>query len=187
MGIVTAIALGLSAASTAAGAAGASKSAKAVKKAAATRALLAGAEADSVLENGKRQAGLIMWNSERLVGQQVASQAVSGVVIGDGSARAVVEETRNLAKMDALITMQDANFRANQIRQGADFEVMAANAQASQIYAQSRANSLSTIANMATTAANAYANSYRPTTTSGPIAATTAPTLNSPTLLNPAM
>lgn len=91
---------------------GAKKSADA-QRAAGTAGLLQGEynrrmaeyNGEKIREQSRAKADKIFEHAARLRSQQIAQQAGSGVVIGEGSAAAVTEDTRNLASEDALVAL----------------------------------------------------------------------------------
>jgi len=61
--------------------------------------------AELIRESSKQQADRVFESARRLRGQQRVAQAAQGVVIGEGSASAVQEDSFNLAARDALVTL----------------------------------------------------------------------------------
>lgn len=61
--------------------------------------------AELIREGAKQQADRVFEAARRLRGEQRVAQAAQGIVIGEGSAAAVQEDTFNLAARDALVTL----------------------------------------------------------------------------------
>lgn len=76
-------------------------------------------EARGLEEEGKRAALKIYTQSAAVKSQQLAQLAYSGVVVGDGSAQAVIDETDKLTRQDAMATLYSADRQAASKRAGA--------------------------------------------------------------------
>ena len=80
---------------------------------------------DEDQEEAERKALSIYTQSIQVKSQQVAQIAASGVVVGDGSASAIVEETDKLARMDAMAALYTGYTQAAATRSGATARVRA--------------------------------------------------------------
>lgn len=81
------------------------KQAKAAGQAGAYGAAAAEYNAEQIRLSSIDTASRIMEEAGRIRGTQQAQQAASGVVIGEGSAGVITQETENLASRDALVTL----------------------------------------------------------------------------------
>ncbi len=105
---------------------GAAKDAKAAEGAAnAARQKLLDMQAKDIIKQGKDTADLIYRKAYQARSTQVSQQAASGVLVGDGSASAVENETSYLARADALAELAQSEERANQVRAGAFYDAAA--------------------------------------------------------------
>ncbi|BBL57005.1 virion core protein, T7 gp14 family [Methylomonas koyamae] len=59
-------------------------------------------EAKQIMEQANEQARQVRAEAISVRGKQIANQAASGVVVGDGSAQAMVDEVTRLAEQDAV-------------------------------------------------------------------------------------
>ena len=82
-------------------------------------------DARNTEEEAERKALSIYTQSIQVKSQQVAQIAASGVVVGDGSASAIVEETDKLARMDAMAALYTGYTQAAATRSGATARVRA--------------------------------------------------------------
>ena len=78
-------------------------------------AMLRELENEQIKEAAVKEAALIRFRANRLRGSQIAQQAATGVVIGEGSAQAVIDDTQALAEADALVVAYNgiAGIRSN--------------------------------------------------------------------------
>jgi hypothetical protein len=101
-------------------------------------------EAEQIWKQAEDQARQIRAKAIQMRGQQVASMAASGILIGDGSSQALLDETTNLAELDAMATLyngargvlakeeegrlarQDAVFQSQQLYKQANYGMIGA-------------------------------------------------------------
>ena len=76
---------------------------------------------------------------------QVAGQAASGAIVGDGSTQAMIDHTISLANQDAIATIYTAKSRAKAIKRSGDIALIDANARADSIKKQGVASLLQSI------------------------------------------
>ena len=78
-----------------------------------------------------------------LQGMQIAEQAASGAIIGDGSTQAAIDRTISLSEQDALATLYTAKNKADFVREGGDISMFEADARADSMKKQGTASLLS--------------------------------------------
>jgi hypothetical protein len=76
-------------------------------------------EARGALEQAREEAQNIYANAAAIKAEQVAQFAAAGVVIGDGSAQAVIDETDRLSRQDALASLYTGGRQAAALRASA--------------------------------------------------------------------
>lgn len=62
-------------------------------------------EAEQIWKQAEQESSIIRSKAIQLRGTQVAQQAASGVMVGDGSAQAMLDETTKLAEQDVMATL----------------------------------------------------------------------------------
>jgi hypothetical protein len=94
-------------------------------------------EAQQILDKSQEQARQVRAQAIAVRGKQIATQAASGIVVGDGSAQAMVDEVTQLAEQDAVAyLMSGANGYISQSEKGR-LEQMDGEFQAKQLMKQS--------------------------------------------------
>ena len=77
-------------------------------------------EARGIEKEAQETAVRIYGKAAAVKGQQVAQLAASGVVVGDGSAQAVLDETDKLSRIDAMAAVMTGTRQASAKRAGRD-------------------------------------------------------------------
>lgn len=123
-------------------------------------------EAKLIVEQSKEEAREIRANAVRLRGQQVAVQAASGVIIGDGSSQAMLDEVSALSEEDAVaVLMSGANGFIAKKEEGR-LAALDGMFQSKQLATQGRNAMMSGFANAGLSLLGAYGNiANRPTQT----------------------
>ena len=98
----------------------------------------------SVMEAQKIQAAAL-----RFRGKQIATQAAAGVVVGDGSAQTMVDETTRLAEQDIYITLYNGERGEFFAMEEGRLAEMMGDAQSDAYEAQGGATLLSSVGSMA--------------------------------------
>lgn len=80
--------------------------------------------AQATLARGITESDLIYSKAVKARGSQMAQQAASGVVVGNGSAQAITERTLVLGSADSLVAIEESKAKAKQIRQAAMYDGM---------------------------------------------------------------
>lgn len=80
--------------------------------------------AQATLAKGITESDLIRSKAVKYRGSQMAQQAASGVVVGNGSAQAITERTLVLGEADALVAIEESKAKAKQIRFRAMYDGM---------------------------------------------------------------
>lgn len=129
---------------------------KAAKKAEGTqneqtakRALVDAEYAANIKEQAEYEAKKIRGEAVRIRGTQVAQQAASGVLVGNGSTAAMVDETVRLAEEDAYITLYNGEKGFLQSMEQGRLNAMEGRARADSYAAQGRASLLSGASSLA--------------------------------------
>lgn len=118
-------AAGLSLLGGAMAASAARKQAQAQQNQAYMNAMLRELENAQIKEAAAKEAALIRFRASRYRGSQIAQQANAGVVIGEGSAQAVIDDTQALAEADALVVAYNGIAGIQSNSAAARFERMA--------------------------------------------------------------
>lgn len=154
--IAAVVAIGGSLVGGAMGSSGQRKAGKAQLNAQFHNAMLSELKGEQFRRGQDQKADRIKAAALRMRGQQQASLAARGIVLGEGSAQTVIDETEALAERDALITIYDgiageqsASEDARAMRKGGENAASSANAAAN-----------ATIVNSVAGAANSYS-SYK--------------------------
>lgn len=121
MGLFAA-AVGLQVAGTLLGAAGARKSSKAQARAARAQAAAKREQADEMLTRAKFNAAVMREQGRGLQQQQIAAYAKSGVALSSGSTLATLQDTASNVNLGIQQMLDEADFKANQLRMGADID-----------------------------------------------------------------
>lgn len=79
-------------------------------------------EAEDVTNQAQTEADKIREQAIAYRGAQTVQQAASGVVIGEGTAQALLDRTSELATADVLATLYSGTNKATAIKQGADLQ-----------------------------------------------------------------
>lgn len=93
-------------------------------------------------------------------GTQIAQQAASGVIVGDGSAGQMLDQAEQLSNEDVLATMYSGANKAVSIRSGAALQEDASKRQASLLMEKAAAERTSAYLNVASSVAKLGATSY---------------------------
>lgn len=104
------------------GAIGQRKSAKAQAAAAKAQAAAKREQADEVLKRAKFNAIVMREQGRGLQAQQVASYAKSGVALTSSSTLATLQDTVSTVSLSVQQMLDEADFKANQLRMGADVD-----------------------------------------------------------------
>ena len=105
--------------------------------------------------------------SINLRAQQIASQAASGVVIGDGTTQAMLDETTALAEQDVMAILYNASLGKMMKQEEGRLAASSSQFQARQLGKQSELTLLQGIASAGSTLASGSIKSSGPTTTPG--------------------
>lgn len=98
---------------------------QAAKKSANEQASLKRAQAKELLARTELNVQETFRQGERLKGQQVTSFAGSGVDLGSSSVLAMLEDSAGQIRRDVYNMRKEANFDADQLMKGAEFDVRA--------------------------------------------------------------
>ena len=120
------------------------------KKALAFRTKLSGEYADDELRKGLAQADLIRFEAIKFRGQQAAQQAASGVVVGNGSAKAIRERTIVLSEADALVAIEESKNKAKRIMDSSALDALETATRIEGIGEKGKQQQISTASNIAT-------------------------------------
>ncbi len=103
-------------------------------------------KAEEIKQTASKQASKIRAQSIVFRGTQLAQQAASGALIGDGSTQSAIDATLDLAEQDALIAIYDGEAQANTIIEQAKLDGVAMDARAASYKAQGQASLLTSFA-----------------------------------------
>lgn len=104
------------------GAIGQSKAAKAQARAARAQAAAKREQADEMLKRAKFNAAVMREQGRGLQQQQIAAYAKSGVALSSGSTLATLQDTASNVNLGIQQMLDEADFKANQLRMGADID-----------------------------------------------------------------
>jgi hypothetical protein len=104
------------------GAIGQSKSARAQARAARAQAAAKREQADEMLKRAKFNAAVMREQGRGLQQQQIAAYAKSGVALSSGSTLAALQDTVSTVSLSVQQMLDEADFKANQLRMGADVD-----------------------------------------------------------------
>jgi len=82
-------------------------------------------EAQDVMNQADEKVQQIRRQAQEFRGSQVVQQAANGVMIGSGSAQAMIEKTTQLAEADALATLYSGVNKASSIKLGGRMDAQA--------------------------------------------------------------
>lgn len=98
-------------------------------------------EAEEVTKQAETEADKIRTQAIAFRGSQTVQQAASGVVIGEGTAQAMIDRTSELATADVLATLYSGANKSTVIKQGGDMQREASVRQANAIMDKANADS----------------------------------------------
>lgn len=98
-------------------------------------------DAETATRQAQTEADSIREKAIAYRGMQHVQQAASGVVIGEGTAQAMVDRTSELATADVLATLYSGANKATAIKQGADMSNSTAVRQANMVMEKANAES----------------------------------------------
>lgn len=117
-----------------------------------------GIEAQYEVQRAREEATRIKQQAVIKRGAQVAQMAASGVVVGNGSSQAMIDETIRLANQDAIAVMMDGargftvdTTRASDAREKAQSQAAAYAAQGKSLLSQGMSNAFQSAGKIATT------------------------------------
>jgi hypothetical protein len=104
------------------GAIGQRKSAKAQARAARAQAAAKREQADEMLKRAKFNAAVMREKGRGLQAEQIGAFAKSGVALTSGSTLAALQDTVSTVSLSVQQMLDEADFKANQLRMGADVD-----------------------------------------------------------------
>jgi hypothetical protein len=113
-------------------------------------------EAKLIVEQSKEDARKVRSSAIKLRGSQVAAQAASGVIVGDGSSQAMLDEVSQLSEEDAVsFLMSGANGFISKVQEGR-FAALEGAFQSKQLITQGRNAMIGGFAQAGTSLLGAY-------------------------------
>lgn len=118
-------------------------------------------EADDVMTQAHTEADMIRAKAVAFRGAQAVQQAASGVMVGEGSAQTVVDQTTQLAMSDTLATLYSGVNKASSIRSGADMQTQASINSANSMMAEGNAKATAATISAGSTLLRGAFNTYQ--------------------------